>query len=434
MSLRDRLRQQIQNLSTRRDTRSQPVPAQRDGAGVSVGGNRIRAQNVSNEALGTGDTVVFSTDSGVVQQERRKVAVPAVSNHPVFAPAIDCTLPGIMVYQYIVTYFRPSSYYASFDSELHVTERIIWFTNNGNKTTLYERISAPNNSAGFPEVQLASKNHFWANTDGTGQVCFRYRPTRTGPEFDDIWDLTPESATRISSQQSPPNSEYKGGSLGVLDTIANPGYLLRENPRTVQNSSPTGGSHLSIEGTNYPIYERHQNGVRANGYISTFPAQFCSYMPTMAGKYPLQYSLDFQPGGISGVDDRQTGFSQNGHITALVTVQTYILQADGSFEPNTWASSTYISARPIKLNIGTLGNFNQFPSLPIPPFNTNERYWISSEILVDDITPNEGIGSSVWVLGSYLNASKNCLIKNSTDLVKVAFGTVYVLDDPHAPI
>lgn len=82
MSLRDRQRQQIHNLSTRKDARSQPVPAQRDGAGVIVNGNRIRAQNVSNEALGTGDTVVFSGDSGVVQQERRKVHRGAAQARP----------------------------------------------------------------------------------------------------------------------------------------------------------------------------------------------------------------------------------------------------------------------------------------------------------------------------------------------------------------
>jgi hypothetical protein len=73
MSLRDNLRQQIQNLNTRRDARPQPVPAQRDGTGVSIGGNRVRAQSVTNEALVTGDAVVLSSDSGVVQQERRRI-------------------------------------------------------------------------------------------------------------------------------------------------------------------------------------------------------------------------------------------------------------------------------------------------------------------------------------------------------------------------
>jgi hypothetical protein len=83
MSLRDNLRQNIQNLNTRRDSRPQPVPAQRDGTGVSIGGNRIRAANVTNEALGTGDAVVLSGDSGVVQQERRRVAREILSNRPI---------------------------------------------------------------------------------------------------------------------------------------------------------------------------------------------------------------------------------------------------------------------------------------------------------------------------------------------------------------
>jgi hypothetical protein len=405
----------------------------RSSGSALIGGDTVSVSSGSNGPFVPGQAAAFLAP-GVVDVPSR-VGVSPVAIPSVMAD-IDCILPGVMVYQYIVTYYRPSSFYAAFDNELHVTERIIWFTNDGSKTTLYERISAPRNSAGFPDVQLASKNHFWSDTDGTGQVCFRYRPTRSGPEFDDIWELTPIGATRLSTQQSPSNSQYKGGSLGVSDTSANPGYLLRESPRTVQNAYPTGGTggaYLSVGGTDYPVYERYSNGVRANSYISTLPAEFCFYMPTMAGKYPLQYSLDFQPGGLFGIDGRQTGFSQNGKIAALVSARTYSLQVDGSFEANT-LPGIYISARPIKLNIGTLGNFNQFPPLPIPPFSTNERYWISSGVSVEDITPSEGIGSNVWVLGSYLNASKNCLIKNSTDLVKVAFGTPYVLNDPNAPI
>jgi hypothetical protein len=75
MDLRDRQRQQNNNLSTRRAARPQPKPAQRDGLGITLGGNPLRAQNVSNEPLGAGDGVFLAADSGVVQQERRKVVV-----------------------------------------------------------------------------------------------------------------------------------------------------------------------------------------------------------------------------------------------------------------------------------------------------------------------------------------------------------------------
>jgi hypothetical protein len=351
----------------------------------------------------------------------------------------DCTLPGVMVFQSIVNYYRPNSYYASFDSITHFTERLIWFANNGSKTTLYERISAPSSPNGFPEIQVADNTHFWADTDGTGQVCFRYTKVRLGPEYDDIWKLTPEGATLISSILSPPNSQYKGGSLGVLDTSANPGYLLRENPRTIQNSYPLGtvGAYLSINGIDHPVYERYQTGVRAASYVPTFDSRFCFYMPIMAGKYPIRYQLNFQPENVSNTnfDARATVFTQNNYIAALVSAQTFLLQADGSYETKTWAPSTYISARPAKLNIGILGNFNQYPPLPIPPFTTNERYWISSQILAADIISNEGLGSASFVVGSYLNASKNCLIKNSTDLQTRSVDSPFIAPpDPNIPI
>jgi hypothetical protein len=95
MSLRDNLRQQTQNLNTRRDARPQPVPAQRDGTGVSIGGNRLRAQSVSNEALGTGDAVVFSGDSGVVQQERRRLRRAVEVGRPVVVSG-DCFSEGLI--------------------------------------------------------------------------------------------------------------------------------------------------------------------------------------------------------------------------------------------------------------------------------------------------------------------------------------------------
>lgn len=73
MSLRDRQQQNAHAASLRRLARPQPRYAQHNGTGVVLGGNPLRAQNVSNEALGTGDTIAFSGDSGVTTQERRRV-------------------------------------------------------------------------------------------------------------------------------------------------------------------------------------------------------------------------------------------------------------------------------------------------------------------------------------------------------------------------
>jgi hypothetical protein len=408
-----------------------------DGAGATLsGGNSLPADLLSNGPLPVGQSAPLLLADGraiVDAKSRRSLA----SNFAPRSKSSECVLPGVMVYQYITTFYRPNSYYGSFDSVTHFIERLIWFANNGNKTTLYERISAPSSPNGFPEIQVADNTHFWGDTDGTGQVCFRYNKVRLGPNYDDIWKLTPEGATLISSNASPPNSQYKGGSLGVLDISANPGYLLRENPRTIQNSYPVGtvGAYLSINGVEHPVYERYQTGVRAASYIPTFDSRFCFYMPTMAGKYPMRYQLNFQPDNIPNLDARSTVFTQNNYIAALVSAQTFVLQADGSYETKTWAPSTYISVRPAKLNIGVLGNFNQYPPLPIPPFATNERYWISSQILATDIISSEGLGSASFVVGSYLNTSKNCLIKNSSDLQKRSVNRSFIAPpDPNIPI
>ena len=82
MDLRSNFRAQSHNASTRRAARPQPKPAQRDGLGITLGGNPLRAQNVSNEALGTGDGVFVAADSGVVQQERRKINKAEGSGFP----------------------------------------------------------------------------------------------------------------------------------------------------------------------------------------------------------------------------------------------------------------------------------------------------------------------------------------------------------------
>jgi hypothetical protein len=437
MSIEDlasRQRRETTERARRHAKRQDDVAFLGQGGQALIGGGTAQVSSGSNGPFQSGQPAAF-LGPGVVDVPSR-VALESSPGRSLEAPK-DCVLPGIMVYQRIVNFYRPNSYYGSFDSVTHYTERLVWFANNGSKTTLYERISAPSSPNGFPEIQIADNTHFWADTDGTGQVCFRYNKVRLGPNYDDIWKLTPEGATLISSNASPPNSQYKGGSLGVLDTSANPGYLLRENPKTIQNSYPVGtvGAYLSINGVDYPVYERYQTGARAASYIPTFDSRFCFYMPTMAGEYPIRYQLNFQPEDVPNLDVRSTVFTQNNYIAALVSAQTFLLQADGSYETKTWAPSTYILVRPAKLNIGVLGNFNQYPPLPIPPFAVNERYWISSQILATDIISSEGLGSSSFVVGSYLNASKNCLIKNSTNLQKKSVDSPFIAPpDPNIPI
>lgn len=73
MDLRSRFRHRTQNINLRRMARPQIQPALRDGTGITLGGNPLRANGVSNEALGTGDGVFLASDSGVSQQERRRI-------------------------------------------------------------------------------------------------------------------------------------------------------------------------------------------------------------------------------------------------------------------------------------------------------------------------------------------------------------------------
>jgi hypothetical protein len=73
LDLRSQQRKNLHSAALRRLARPQPKPAERDGLGITLGGNPLRAQSVSNEALGLGDAIVLSGDSGVSQQERRKV-------------------------------------------------------------------------------------------------------------------------------------------------------------------------------------------------------------------------------------------------------------------------------------------------------------------------------------------------------------------------
>lgn len=70
--LRSQYQRRAHDASIRRQARPQSRYAQRDGTGVVVNGNPLRAQKVSNEALGAGDSVVVSSD-GLAQQESRKV-------------------------------------------------------------------------------------------------------------------------------------------------------------------------------------------------------------------------------------------------------------------------------------------------------------------------------------------------------------------------
>jgi hypothetical protein len=400
----------------------------RTSGSALIGGDTVSVSSSSNGPFVPGQAAAF-LGPGVVDVPSRvgvsPVAIPSVVS------GIDCIISGVLVYQYIVTYFRPSSSYAAFDSELHATERIIWFTNDGNQTILYERISAPDSPNGFPDIRAVNKNLFWSNSDGTGQVCFRYKLAKNGPEFDEIWNLTPTGATRLSSQQSPSTSQYKGGSLGVGNTSINPEYLLSESPRTITERDSNNLQSLVLSGVKYPMYDRSSTGSRTNANVRPFPTYFASYLPTMAKNNPISYGLQFHVQFGGGVYARDACLVINGFIVALVDDKTYSLQSDGSYES---PPLNPLTTRLPSLNIGALGNLAQPGSLPTPPFAPNEHFWIGSGVLASNLTPSEGIGSKVWVLGSYLNASANCLIRSSADLVGVLLGTPYVLDDPNTPI
>jgi hypothetical protein len=73
MDLRSQLRNNLHGMGVRRAARPQPSAAQRSGQETTLNGNPLRARTVTNEPLGTGDAVFLVSDSGVTQQERRKV-------------------------------------------------------------------------------------------------------------------------------------------------------------------------------------------------------------------------------------------------------------------------------------------------------------------------------------------------------------------------
>lgn len=73
MDLRSQLRNNLHGMGVRRVARPQPSAAQRSGQETTLNGNPLRARTVTNEPLGTGDSVFLASDSGVTQQERRKI-------------------------------------------------------------------------------------------------------------------------------------------------------------------------------------------------------------------------------------------------------------------------------------------------------------------------------------------------------------------------
>jgi hypothetical protein len=106
LNLRRDYRDRNHNNSLRRSVRPQPTQAQRSGAEVQINGNPLRGQTVSNEPLGTGDIVFVNADSGVVQQERRRVDRQTKSQFPQFVKTgeIQIFTGSVLANQFIVGY------------------------------------------------------------------------------------------------------------------------------------------------------------------------------------------------------------------------------------------------------------------------------------------------------------------------------------------
>lgn len=82
MDLRKSFRQRTLDASLRRQARPQPTIATRNGPEMLINGNPLRSSTVSNEPLGTSDQVFVNRDSGVVQQERRRILAEVAPQNP----------------------------------------------------------------------------------------------------------------------------------------------------------------------------------------------------------------------------------------------------------------------------------------------------------------------------------------------------------------
>lgn len=432
MSLRKRQQQNANAASLRRIARPQTQYGQRNGSEILVNGNPVRAQNVTNEPLGTGDSILVSGDSGLTTQERRQVTRAGDVGRSLEV-AQECVLPGIMVYQNITTFYRPASSYAALDDVLSYKEKIIWFSNNGAPVTLYEagRTNLNPPTGYLPETQFNYNTRFWANTDGTGQVCFQYEKVLAGEDYYDIWDLSDSGATLRETIKTLPGTQYKGGSLGIGSTSTNPGLLLRETPRTTYNSL-SGVGYLDINGVQYLVKERTPSNVLQGSNLNPWANKRSYNLSTMAKAFAIRYGLSFDIDRF--IPDSIQIWTINGNVAALIQEQVYTLEGNdyvSNVEDFTGASPP----RPPKLNVGNMGNFKQPVTLSIPPYVSNEHYWVSSKVPVSAIVSQEGLGSTVRIIGSYFNASKNCLIQNGTTLEKTPIGRPFIPPpDPNAPI
>jgi hypothetical protein len=365
------------------------------------------------------------------------IIVSQAAYRPTVRPQ-DCFLPGVLIYQHIIISYRPNSYYGSFDGAIYYKDKIIWFPSNGAPVTLYELISDGNGRSGFSAYEsFANSTYFWGGANGRGEVCFKYTKFPVAGDFYDIWDLSDSTAVfRKTISSFPSNGRYLGGSAEVGPSLgAGSEYLLRESPRTTYGFSVAGGK-LSIGGTDYPVKEKLANGSFTEGFITPAFNVYSLNMATMVKKIAIRYGLNFNTSGTTFAAD-EFCWSINGKVAALVNEQIFTLEgANYVTEPfiSSVISPTTILPRPPKLTVSGLGNFNQPLALPTPPFAANEHYWIESNVSVDAINTSEGLAVDIRLIGSYVNMSKNCLIKNGTTLGKTPIGRKFVFNDPNIPI
>lgn len=99
VDLRRQMRDRVADASIRKAGRPQPQRAVRSGNEATVNGNPLRGQTVSNEPLGTGDKHFINSDSGILQQERRRVPQPPDNSYVLLPQASIAVLYALPVEQ-----------------------------------------------------------------------------------------------------------------------------------------------------------------------------------------------------------------------------------------------------------------------------------------------------------------------------------------------
>jgi hypothetical protein len=467
MSLRDNLRQQTQNLNTRRDARPQPVPAQRDGTGVTVNGSRIRAQNVSNEALGTGDAVVFSGDGGVVQQERRKVAIQvAPIGRPASPAPEDCLLPGILVFKQTIytssptttTYVRVNGrdYTLVTTTTSAYKNEIFWHPNIGVKVLLFsedvpQKIFSfyPGTSAagipGLPPPFISppyypyrfNQVQFWAENKAFGEVCITLTKNELTYEFS-TYKLTETSAVQIAHTiktylPSENRSDFYVGNSTIQALIPAPSPLrndiLKSSPYTElrdNRANPSENYSEIFSDLGYPLEIVDINNIATKTFNTTFSTGYNSNPPISTLHLPVLFNNSLLSFNLLFDDpftpiNSSPGFKAlllNNKISAAVEMEVFTKKATSyqkDLVPNVFPATS-------KLNLSSLGTLTPSYSTSAHP----DYFYIPSKVDISDVASDDGFENRIVILGSYFYPATDCKIKNDNLLTTQKLGKFYV--------